>query len=154
MWLPVAASASAVVGEGVTSAQELHLQLIEGIGGEYAKQALAARSSEEVDDWLSRRTVSALSHWRELAMRGGGGRGGVSKGGVSNEGRMDASTGLSETEAKTEAKHTRSNTKASPLPLEEAAMRVHAGLYPRYLFWPTAPISPICRTPLFPYLTF
>ena len=35
-----------------------------------------------------------------------------------------------------------------------ASMRIDSNRIHRYLFSPTAPISPICRTPLFPYLTF
>lgn len=67
-------------------------------------QALAARSSEEVDDWLSRRTVSALQHWRALA------EGSLT--GFNAEGR--SLTGFKEEAG-----------------FEEAAMYVHAALYPR-----------------------
>ena len=48
---------------------ELYFSLIEGVGGEYARQARATRSAAEVDTWLQRSATRAASVWRQLAER-------------------------------------------------------------------------------------
>jgi len=66
VWLPAAASVSALRPPSPLP-HSLYFSLIEGIGGEYARQALLARSGAEVDQWLQDRTHAAVHEWRDLA---------------------------------------------------------------------------------------
>ncbi|KAL1504582.1 hypothetical protein AB1Y20_008367 [Prymnesium parvum] len=63
IWLPVAASAAALRGPS------LYFELMEGVGGQYAKQAWLARSAAEVDEWLNACAGVAAPLWDELARR-------------------------------------------------------------------------------------
>ena len=66
VWLPVAASATAL-NEPVARSDELYFNLMEGVGGEYARQARITRSQAEVDEWLQDSASRAALVWRGLA---------------------------------------------------------------------------------------
>ena len=50
-------------------ADALYFSLIEGAGGEYARQARLTRSAAEVDVWLQHCATRAVDVWRSLAQR-------------------------------------------------------------------------------------
>lgn len=67
IWLPAAASHTALLESASGVAHELYFDLIEGVGGEYARQARVTRSQAEVLAWLQRSASRAAAVWRQLA---------------------------------------------------------------------------------------
>eukprot|EP00967_Tisochrysis_lutea_P074319 scaffold99798_cov27-Tisochrysis_lutea.AAC.1 len=70
LWLPVAASATAVMSRP-EGKHALYFELMESVGGEYLRQAMLARSAEEVDEWLVARAHAARSALASLAKEAG-----------------------------------------------------------------------------------
>ena len=72
IWLPAACSADALLDAARLTPTEppahaLYFSLIEGVGGEYARQAMLARSSSEMAEWLMACSQRALPLWTLLA---------------------------------------------------------------------------------------
>ena len=121
----------------VSADRDLYFSLMEGIGGEYARQARATRSDAEVDDWLQRCATRAADMWRILAEQvalsppTGFASAGVKATSYPGYKKRTDADGPRRTTRVSETPRSSSFDPEGPLSVESAALSVHRALHSR-----------------------